>query len=388
MLFDQASFTTGTVQIPIPVLSDDVNFTIKVEGRVADTKYTYERAQDAGGHLSRSELGYVSIDMSDNTYTAHGSFFPTETINGDVYYILSSATDLKILGEASPHLMYSGINYRLSQDIDASGAVIHAFRSIVGIFDGNGKTISNLYITSGNFSDPNYSHCLGLFLDPGNGIVIKDLTINGLTVTANYDNVNSDSYSHYVAALFPMLRNPYSGTVTNVTITSFRVLAPNNNVFKIGQLGGFVGNLQGNVTISDCSLSFANQQEIIVSSSSHSVWVGGILGNCNISSNNYGNFNCINTSIDFGTINIHATNDENSDINLYFGGCIGNHNNCSNSKVIFSGCSVRGIVNLDYDGIYDSHLRYGSIVGYTYTSPFPTYSSSQVNVEYLTINEI
>ena len=101
MLFDQQDFSSGTVQIPIPVLVGNVNFIVKVEGHVQGTKYTFERTQSTGGHLGRGELGQVIVNLNEGQVgVTTSALFPRRIIGGRTYYEISSSKDFMLMSDA------------------------------------------------------------------------------------------------------------------------------------------------------------------------------------------------------------------------------------------------------------------------------------------------
>lgn len=157
MLFDNESFGTGTVQIPIPVLTGNVNFKVKVEGHVDGTKHTFERTQSTGGHLGRAELGTVTVDLNEGQPNVTTSaLFETTIVNGRTYYMIQDAFDLRMLSKATygtiyrdedndqnqrdwfyNGLLYKNANYIITNDIDMEGVRMASFDGLSGEFNGS-----------------------------------------------------------------------------------------------------------------------------------------------------------------------------------------------------------------------------------------------------------
>ena len=159
---------------------------------------------------------------------------------------ISTPEDLIAFAESVnvEHLTYTGKTVTLANDIDMTGKTLTAIGSLLngycfgGTFDGNGKTISNLTVTS-------LDACgTGLFgsVDEHHGhMVIKDLTIDGATITATAGGP--------VGAILGM---GYAATIENCQVK--------NSVVKSGgaydQHSGaaaIVGNGLGVSVVEDCS---------------------------------------------------------------------------------------------------------------------------------------
>ena len=159
---------------------------------------------------------------------------------------ISTPEDLIAFAESVnvEHLTYTGKTVTLANDIDMTGKTLTAIGSLLngycfgGTFDGNGKTISNLTVTS-------LDACgTGLFgsVDEHHGHMdIKDLTIDGATITATAGGP--------VGAILGM---GYAATIENCQVK--------NSVVKSGgaydQYSGaaaVVGNGLGGSVVEDCS---------------------------------------------------------------------------------------------------------------------------------------
>lgn len=278
MLFDNESFSTGTVQIPIPVLTGNVNFKVKVEGHIEGTKHTFERTQSTGGHLGRAELGTVTVDLNEGQPNVTlSALFPTSTISGVTYYEIRTPKDLKLLSTALigtyyrdysddwanrvwsyNDLDYKDANYRIVNDLNMEGVSIKSLWHFSGIIDGNNHTISNLVVTESARRD--FDVCydqIGLLTFPDNA-TIRNLTINNLTMGLD---VTSDPYGGYIGSI----AGSSSGiTISNVRITNFSI---NNRYYNRIVFGGFIGRSNGD-SIINSYLSIADGQHIVSGGSS------------------------------------------------------------------------------------------------------------------------
>ncbi len=237
------------------------------------------------------------------------------TYNGRVsLYVSDCATDLTDIGnyivedymvsgagtEASPYLIYSaaqlrairtiinkGYNsiryshYRLESDIDLDcnenkqwayiGSQSSTAYSFQGVFDGNGHTISGLYIN-------NTTRYQGLFG------YLKNAVIKNLIVEGSITNTQSTSYSSHLGAI--CVENTTStiiNCIANVALSALDTtvggIVPSNsgtvvNCFNKGSLKGesYVGGIAGFNTGGDILYCYNT------GSISGSSWCGGICG--------------------------------------------------------------------------------------------------------------
>ena len=205
-----------------------------------------------------------------------------------------------------------------------------------GTFDGNGKTIENLYI---NKLSSDYQGLFGRV----NGGTVKDLTVSG-TVSGNYNVGGVVGYNN-------------GGTVTGCIFSGSGSVSGKNYV------GGVVGYNDGG-TVTGCIFSGSG-------SVSGEWYVGGIAGQ-----NNGTVENCYNT----GSVNGSA---DSSDVGGVVGLNRGTVENCYNTDSVSGIGSVGGIVgyNVDFDGysasvencyntgsvtVTGSDGRVGGVVGQNY----------------------
>ena len=226
----------------------------------------------------------------------------------------------------------------LANDIDLNGSAsdqwspIGDFGAYQGIFDGNNKTISGLYIDN----DKNH---MGLFGEVYNGTV-KDLTVAG-TVTCNYGAGIASLVSG--STIINCVNNvDVTATVSAGGIAYFTVGIPsrepllincvNNGDITSGayMCGGIVAN--SNYTVIGC----VNNGDIRLTYTSvlDSFVVGGIAGD-----NSGEILYCVNNG------NVFATVDHNS-VNVYVGGIAGDNS----GKILY--CVNNGEINCSCSGAY------------------------------------
>lgn len=394
MFFDNESFSTGTVQVPIPVLAGNVNFTVKVEGHVEGTKHTFERTQSTGGHLGRAELGIVAVDLNEGQpNVATSALFQTTTVGGTTYYEISTPQDLRLLSDALigsfyrdysddlvnrvwcyNDLNYKDANYMLTNNLNMNGINIKSLWHYAGILDGNNHTISNLTITESARRDDDVCYDqIGLFTSPQNA-TIRNITFNYLTMGLD---VSSDLLGGYIGSI---AGDAYNTTVSNVHIMNFQV---NCHFRRRIVLGGFFGT--GGGSILNSSVTFADGQEITSSSSTYAnsnfSSLGGLSGRGHCPASNVTvNFNNIIFRIYDGSYNEYIRNTK-----CLVGGVFGNAQTTLTPDIsIYNNITITGSITASgYSNVYTGKVYNNYYSGIYYSS---TDTFNGVDASGLTIN--
>ena len=184
------------------------------------------------------------------------------TPNADGVYEISEASELAWLaaavnGTRTEGNTYAGKTFVLTQDIDLCGhnwTPIGFNGSFNGIFDGNGKTISNLVVLG-------YNSTVGLFGNTYNG-EIKNVTIKDAKVSGRL-NVG------VVAG------NPYTSKYTNITVKGHIEV---NGMAYVGGVGGknaYANWTDVTVNVDKDSYVHANSVE---NGTAYRTYVGGVVG--------------------------------------------------------------------------------------------------------------
>ncbi len=199
-------------------------------------------------------------------------------------YLISSVSGLTYLAQQvnmTPGETFRGTYFRLTKDLDigahhwiAIGCdAAHVFQ---GIFDGNGKTIRNLYVDNSNSEGYPAS---GLFGYLGNGAKIENLTIEGGKVSG--DSSQSISYTGSFAGY--LYGNTMGGEVDSIVIRNCH----NRNVTVIGgasdyaNTGGLIGE---GYAFSDSDgmvyilIEHCTNNGNIIAAASNYPYTGGIIG--------------------------------------------------------------------------------------------------------------
>ena len=129
---------------------------------------------------------------------------------------------------------FSGSTVKLMGNVDLNNAAWTPIgqtgaTEFKGVFDGRGNTIYNLNIDSSANTDGHYSSGLfGWIEDHGNGIVVKNLIVDGATVKGNHNVAVIVGYS-------------YGGDVINCHVKNANILCTHANDDACGDKCGIIG---------------------------------------------------------------------------------------------------------------------------------------------------
>ena len=231
-------------------------------------------------------------------------------------------------------------NYILTDDINLNGSENNLIYPIgynggafTGTFDGNGHTISGLYMNAQ--SAGNQTRGLGVFSYLGSDGTVKNLTVEG-EIDPEHRN---GSVGGIVGANYGKVSNCTSGV--------------NINGETGATVGGVVGNAEVGSTIDNCR--YTGTIDVTYNKNNNSMGMGGVVGqasDCTIR-------NCENA----GTVQT----------NIWKGGIVGRNNggaqvlNCRNSGIVASNAlkpraGTGGIVGENYGVILDSYNA-GTVTG-------------------------
>ncbi len=189
------------------------------------------------------------------------------------------------------------INAKLMADIDLHNKdwtpIGSDAKQYNGIFDGNGYSVSNVSITTTGVDR-------GFFGKTTTNAVIKNLTLNNVSVTGAKDYSGtligvangSDIENCHVIGVYLSTTKARVGaligqvggtapTIKNCSVTGTQGM---NTVSGTQYIGGLVGYMNGAVTVADCSV-----ENLVLTASSSSSYVGGFYGFCSESSSDYTN---------------------------------------------------------------------------------------------------
>ena len=233
-------------------------------------------------------------------------------------------------------------NYVLTDDIDLGGSAENLWNPIegpngeafTGTFDGDGHTISGLYMNAQ--SAGNQTRGLGLFSCLGSGGTITNLTVDG--------KIDPEDCHGSFGGIVGENDGTVSNCISDVDIK-------NTTGYAKGTIGGVVGSANSESTVENCRYTGT----INVTHSGSSMGMGGVVGQasgCTIR-------NCENA----GTVQT----------NIWKGGIVGRNNggaqvlNCRNSGIVESnnpaaGAGSGGVVGDNY-GVIKNSYNAGTVTG-------------------------
>ena len=246
----------------------------------------------------------------------------------DSYIPITTAEQLKKIGSGEQVAVNGKIyefkenaNYQLQNNIDLSSiGDWKPINKMVGVFDGNNFTISNMKITDASATYPE----VGLFRNASGAIL--NLTLNGVNINlTSLDDTNTlDSNGTQIGALVGYFEEGY---IINCNVNGSAIIYDGKNI------GGLVGHTKGTVQIEN---SISNIETI-----SGSYNIGGLIG-------------CAKGK----TIIENSTNNSKVIGSLYnVGGLVGN----ANSDLYITKCNNNGEIS-NYEGMAANNI--GGLVGY------------------------
>lgn len=198
-------------------------------------------------------VNYYDWDNDNNALTFYDLPITKFAAGGDGTadspFLISSVGDLQQIVKAP------GAAYRIAQDFDAHGRSV-AIEEFTGTLDGNGKTISNLDVTSDNYYG-------GLFGNTA-GAIIKDITLNNPTATVTAKNEQFGLLSGFAIGT----------TVSNVCVKHGTI---DGTASAATPLGTIVGMATAETMVSDCYV-----RDMTLNTNSRTV--GGVVGEMRTSS--------------------------------------------------------------------------------------------------------
>ena len=204
------------------------------------------------------------------------------------YYIFNE-TDLSKIGSVyglSDHYILMN-NIILSNEFNPIGysEVDAKFVGFSGSFDGGFKTISNLNLVDGTYSNA------GLFSSINTGAVVSNLTISNANISGNYENAGAlagvvdgsvDRVAVINATITNKENNSNTGALAGVVNGSVKLAYADNSTINIGTdavvTDAVVGGLIGKINKTTVQASYVNNSKINVFAGSTGKF-GGFAGN-------------------------------------------------------------------------------------------------------------
>ena len=155
------------------------------------------------------------------------------------------------------HINNDGITEGLMEEMQ-SGEGFTPIRRFSGTFEGNNKILENIYINRTNDAQ------IGLFYEITSNAIVKDLSISGTITSSNT----------YVGAIAGGINpNGEGGRIENCH--NYSQISGNNNI------GGIVGYIHHNSKLEKI-INCSNEGDIISTGGTSSSYVGGIIGNTDL----------------------------------------------------------------------------------------------------------
>lgn len=279
--------------------SIDIKYIVEctASGALADAlEYTVDGADSAWAYWSISDKASKTVSVSvelpegtDNIYQEQSAAIAltvkavqgnatVEDGSNDKLITVYTAKDLNAFSAAvAAGNNFSGKTVKLMNDIDLAGVAFtpvgaladnSTMKPFSGTFDGNGKTISNLYM---NGVDGNGAYAATAFIAYLQGTV-KDLTLDGVEIHG----------THWVGGIAGYCTDNCSLNITNCTVKNAKISASvewlenkaeYDNGDKVGGIAGYIGGGDRHL-IKGCSVENAE-----ISGYRH---IGSIGGYCNI----------------------------------------------------------------------------------------------------------
>ena len=180
-------------------------------------------------------------------------------VEGESAFTIDSAEELAGVSKLSleENVTFDGVTLRLTRDIDLDGHKWTPIRTFDGTFEGQGHTVSNMYVEEKDAVSGFFGYLSG-------GALVKDLTI------ADAEVVVPPTNGYFYQGVFAGWAN--NASVINCgTSGSLTVDASGSDVPSVG---GFIGSCKGNTSLRNC-WSFV---DVKATSTEEPVMLGGMVG--------------------------------------------------------------------------------------------------------------
>ena len=335
-----------------------------------DQDYFYSYSNGMVTFLTSTFSPFTCLYNKANWSGSTASDYATPVDETNKVVTIASAEDLALLAkQVNAGTSYKGYTVKLANDIDLGSRlwtpIGKSGKAFQGVFDGNGKTISNLLINNSNLCDA------GLFGFTTNG-EIKNVTVKNASVKGYLD-------------VGVVAGTPYTSKYTNITVCG--------DVYVNGYayVGGVFGkNAYANLT--DITVDVNEGSYVRARSDAYRTYVGGVVGfmgeGKQIVSNVKSNIDVFGSTCDVGGItgiahygnqfincvctgNVTLENARDAGDHLEIGGIAGVWHNEPGQKVTFTGCSFTGKLSTALNGVdktADLNDGYYQITGRKYGS--------------------
>lgn len=254
-------YSLSTMIVPTKIVSGDANgLTIRVYVTGGYKEFTFTTT-GSDIDLSRNRYNTFSKVCDMSSLTAFTDWLGTGT--EDDPYLISTKADLELIAtnvNGSSYSSYSGIYFKMTGDIDLKGDADNQWTAIgppysesqpfKGNFDGNGHTISGLYIDKSSVS---YQGVFGYI----NGGSVSNLAVGGkVTGYAYVGSIVGDIESGTVSncsSTASVSGKQYVGLIGSSSVVTIKHCSNSGSITcgESGSAGGIVG-FAARTDISDC----------------------------------------------------------------------------------------------------------------------------------------
>ncbi len=364
------------IQVPVAPVGADNKFTVKISSHYitdsGNTKYlVFDKQQATGGSVARNQVAYAQATLnSANCYQD----LPMEYVDG--YYIITTPSDyLTFVDAVNSNASgrdgnFRNKNFKLGANINMSGVTVEPVNEFRGIFDGNGKTISNLNVSTSTYTN------VGMFstYTQSTESFVRNLTINGIILQYTGTTI-ATNVPIYMGGIVGSVSASNNTKVSNCTVKNVKFITPNVNASQF-DFGGIVGNVasaSNESTFSGCTVN-----KITVDNSvNKKPFVGGIigypLGNVTLSNCSFVSGTTSFAGVDrFGgfiawTAKDVTFNSCSASFNLTLnggtsgtriGGIIASYNNGTKTAT-YNGCTLTGTITVSNANVTQKGVKYG-----------------------------
>ena len=219
--------------------------------------YMYETDTDVNTFTFVNENNFVATIVTDGLYKMADGSYAVTNANGLGWFSAKSLTGNNNVAEVA--------TISLLNDIDMQGAnfsAIIAQRGDTLNFNGNGYTISNVNVVSGD-NDNTTGQASLFYAYPNSTLNVSNLVISNVTVTADANGTG------YAAAVVGYAEG-------NVVLNNVDVI--NATVKGVKSSGALVGHLSGSLTATDCNVTSSSVTLVDFAEEANGHYAGKVLG--------------------------------------------------------------------------------------------------------------
>lgn len=382
------------IQIPVAPVGSDNHFTVKVSSHYMNTQgrpkyWLFEKRQQTGGSIARTDIAYAVATMnSTNCYQD----LPMDYVDG--YYIINTPSDYAAFVDAVNTVAsgrngnFRNKNFKLGANINMSGLTVEPANEFRGVFDGNGKTISNLNVSTSTYTK------VGMFstYTQATESFVRNLTINGITLQYTGTATNVPIYMGGIVGSVSASNNT---KISNCTVKNVKFITPDVSAsqFDFGGIAGNVASANKESTFSGCTVNKITVDNL----ANKKPFVGGIIGYP------LGNVTLTNCSFTSGTVTFPGVdrfggfiawttknvtfNSCSASFDLTFtggnsgtciGGIIASYNNGTKTAT-YNGCTLTGTITVSNANVTLKGVKYGFTGTGLTESGTPTTSGLTIN---------